>query len=90
MQDDQDNSCERVVLKGTIKAINCPSLSGQIIANLNLGIKKYTFSGARIDRVAINQKGGSGSTGLRNFKDDTDIHRTIKTLSLAKNIEYRF
>ena len=90
MQDDQDNSCERVVLKGTIKAINTPNLSGSIIANLNLAIRKYTFSGARVDRVAINQKGAAGSTGLRNFKDDSDIHRTIKTLSLAKNIEYRF
>ena len=61
-----------------------------MVANLNLGIRKYTFSGARVDRVAINQKGGAGSSGLRNFKDDPDIHRTVKTISLAKNIEYRF
>ena len=65
-------------------------MSGQIVANLNLGIRKYTFSGSRIDRVAINQKGGAGSTGLRNFKDDTDIHRSIKTISFARNVEYRF
>ena len=65
-------------------------LSGRVVAILNLAIKKYTFSGSRVDRLAVNAKGGSSGTGLRNFKDDPSIDRSIKTISFAKNIEYRF
>ena len=73
MKDDQDRSAEKVVLKGTIKTIvlkkenteeNCDmnenvniGLSSKIIANLSLGIKKYTLSGSRIDKVLVNEKG---------------------------------
>ena len=32
-------------------------LSSKIIANLSLGIKKYTLSGSRIDKVLVNEKG---------------------------------
>lgn len=51
MVDDQDKSCEKVLLKGTLKA---EEISAKIVASVNLGIKKYTFSGSRIDRVAVN------------------------------------
>ena len=51
MFDDQDKSCEKVLLKGTLKA---EEISAKIVASLNLGIKKYTFSGSRVDRVAVN------------------------------------
>ena len=73
MKDDQDRSAERVVLKGTIKTIVLKKenteengdmndninigLSSKIIANLSLGIKKYTLSGSRIDKVLVNEKG---------------------------------
>ena len=92
MKDDQDNSCEKVILKGTLRAQNLglASFSGKIIAILNLGIKKYTFSGSRIERLAVNAKGGSSGGGLRNFKDDPSIDRSVRTISFAKNIEYRF
>ena len=51
MSDDQDKSCEKVVLKGNIKA---EEISAKIVANVNLSINKYTFSGSRVDRVAVN------------------------------------
>lgn len=73
MKDDQDRSAEKVVLKGTIKTIVLKKenteengdmndnvnigLSSKIIANLSLGIKKYTLSGSRIDKVLVNEKG---------------------------------
>ena len=80
MIDDQDKSCEKVLLKGTLKA---EEISAKIIASLNLGIKKYTFSGSRIDRVAVNQNSGSS---LRNFKDDPNIHRSIRSMAYARNV----
>ena len=73
MKDDQDRSAEKVILKGTIKTIVLKKenteengdmnenvnigLSSKIIANLSLGIKKYTLSGSRIDKVLVNEKG---------------------------------
>ena len=92
MKDDQDNSCEKVLLKGTLRTQNLglDGLSGRIIAILNLAIKKYTFSGSRVDRLAVNAKGGTSGAGLRNFKDDPSIDRSIRTISYAKNMEYRF
>lgn len=72
MKDDQDRSAEKVILKGTIKTIVLKKenteengdmnenvnigLSSKIIANLSLGIKKYTLSGSRIDKVLVNEK----------------------------------
>ena len=62
-------------------------LSTKIIADVTLSIKKYTFSGARIDRVAINQGAGpSSSNSIRNFKDDDSITRQIRTMSVAQSV----
>ena len=63
-------------------------LSSKIIANLSLGIKKYTLSGSRIDKVLVNEKGETG-LDINNFKHDDGVNTSIKTISLA-NIQYRF
>lgn len=88
MADDQDNCCEKAVLKGTLRSsmTNEDSLSSRVIAVLNLTIKKFTFSGARIDRAAANLNGGNHN----NFKDDTNINKIISTRAYAKDVEYRF
>ena len=88
MADDQDNCCEKAILKGTLRSSqsNEDGLSSKIIAVLNLTIKKFTFSGARIDRAAANVKGGNHS----NFKDDSSINKTISTRAYAKDVEFRF
>ena len=65
---------------------NEDGLSSKIIAVVNLTIKKFTFSGARIERAAANIKGGNHS----NFKDDTTINKTIFTRAYAKDVEFRF
>jgi len=73
MTGDQDGRCERTVLKGSLKA-QSPlegGLSSRVIAVVNLVIKKFTFSGSRIERVALNSTGGSHG----NFRDDPSIHR---------------
>ena len=101
MKNDEDKSCEKAVLRGCLKVSPILSnnqssderpgvnagLSAQIIADVTLSIKKYTFSGARVDRVAINQDSG---TSIRNFKDDDGINRQVRTMSLAKSVQYRF
>lgn len=92
MENDQDTSAERATLKGTLKLNPSQmeieggeklSLSSHVIAVVNLKILKYTFSGARIERVAVNQK---GTTSISNFKDDVSVQRTIKRLSYAKDV----
>ncbi len=90
-------------MKGTIKTIvlkkesieeiadidNVNSgLSSKIIADLSLGIKKYTLSGSRIDKVLVNEKGEQG-LDINNFKHDDGVNISIKTVSFA-NIQYRF
>lgn len=97
MKDDQDKSAEKVVLKGIIKTmmhkkteenadinekINI-GLSSKIIANLSLGIKKYTLSGSRVDKVLVNEKGEQG-LDIRNFKHDDGVNTSIKTICFAK------
>jgi len=104
MKHDEDKSCERVVLRGTLKALQMVTeapgtksstgsinsgLSSKIVADVTLAIKKYTFSGSRIERVAINQGASSGSS-IRNFKDDDSVNRSTRTVSFAKSVQYRF
>ena len=48
-------------------------LSSKIIANLSLGIKKYTLSGSRIDKVLVNEKGETG-LDINNFKHDDGVN----------------
>ena len=88
MTNDQDNSSEKVLLKGNLKVKSNQGeiegkMTGSIVAILNLSILKFTFSGSRIERVAINLKGNTSSS---NFKDDISIHRSVKTISHAKNL----
>ena len=59
-------------------------LSSKIIADVSFSIKKYTFSGARIERVAVNL--GAEGSSVRNFKDDASISRSIATMSVAQSI----
>ena len=64
-------------------------LSSKIIAKINLGIKKYTLSGSRIEKVLVNERGESGIK-LDNFKHDESVNTSIRTVTFANNIEYRF
>ena len=98
MKDDQDRSAEKVVLKGIIKTIVLKKehieentdinenvnigLSSKIIASMSLGIKKYTLSGSRIDKVLVNERGEKG-LDINNFKHDDGVNTSIKTVSFA-------
>lgn len=57
-------------------------LSSYIVAIVNLKIKETTFSGSKIEKVVANLTGSA--------KDDSTIFKGVRSVSYAKNIEFRF
>ncbi len=53
MKDDQDKSCEKMVLQGTLQS-ESPVFSSNFVAVVNAAISKFSFSGARLDKLEVN------------------------------------
>ena len=58
-------------------------LPSSIVANVNLKIKDYTFTGNQIEKIVCNLQGNLS-------KDDQSVFRGYKSYAFARNVEYRF